>query len=88
MSAADIPVAERWERRRRLSRGSPVWRYLAGQRALPEGVLLAADAAHAAREGPNGSAWFAHRDGAGRLTDTVMNGGFRPLRNLTSAWDF
>ena len=65
---------ERWERRRRLSRGSPVWRYLAGQRALPERILVAADAADAVREGPHGSAWFAHRDGAGRVTGIEMRG--------------
>jgi hypothetical protein len=73
-SASDIPVGELWERRRRLSRGSPAWRYLAGQRALPERILVAADAADAVREGPRGSAWFAHRDGAGRLTGMEMRG--------------
>jgi hypothetical protein len=73
-SASGIPVGERWERRRRLSRGSPVWRYLAEQRALPERILVAADAADAVREGPYGSAWFAHRDGAGRVTGIEMRG--------------
>jgi hypothetical protein len=73
-SAPDIPVAQRWERRRPLSRGSPVWRYLTGQRGLPERILLAADAADAVREGPHGSAWFAHRDGAGVLTGIEMRG--------------
>jgi hypothetical protein len=28
----------------------------------------------ALREGPRGSAWFAHRDGAGRLTGIEMRG--------------
>ena len=73
-SASDIPVGERWERRRPLSRGSPVWRYLAGQRALPERILVAADAADAVREGPHSSAWFAHRDGAGLVTGIEMRG--------------
>jgi hypothetical protein len=72
--ASDIPVGERWERRRPLSRGSPVWRYLAGQRALPERILVTADAADAVREGPHGSAWFAHRDGAGLVTGIEMRG--------------
>ena len=72
--AADIPVGERWERHRRLAPGSPVWRYLTGQRALPECILVAADAADAVREGPHGSAWFAHRDGAGVLTGIEMRG--------------
>jgi hypothetical protein len=71
MSAPDIPVGERWERRRRLSRGSPAWLYLTRQRALPERILAAADVV---REGPHGSAWFAHRDGAGRLTGIEMRG--------------
>ena len=73
-SASDVPVGERWERRGCLSRGSPVWRYLAEQRALPERILVAADAADAVREGPYGSAWFAHRDGAGRVTGIEMRG--------------
>ena len=71
---SDVPVALRWERCRRLSRGSPVWRYLTYQRALPERILAAADAADAVREGPYGSAWFAHRDGAGLLTGIEMRG--------------
>ena len=74
ISASDVPVGERWERRRPLSRGSPVWRYLAGQRALPDRILAVADAADVVREGPHGSAWFAHRDGAGLLTGIEMRG--------------
>jgi hypothetical protein len=56
-----LPVAQRWDRRRLLSAGSPVWRYLTRQRGLPETILIAARAADAIREGPRGSAWFAHR---------------------------
>jgi hypothetical protein len=72
--ASPLPVAERWERCRPLSRGSPAWRYLTAQRGLPEAILMAARAADAIREGPRGSAWFAHRDGAGRLTGIEMRG--------------
>jgi hypothetical protein len=72
--AALVPVALRWQRRPLLSRGSPAWRYLAEQRGLPEGILLAACAADAAREGPYGSVWFAHRDDAGQLTGIEMRG--------------
>jgi hypothetical protein len=68
------PIAERWERCQSLSRGSPAWRYLTEQRGLPESVLLAARAADAVREGPRGSAWFAHRDNAGVLTGIEMRG--------------
>jgi hypothetical protein len=35
---------------------------------------MAARAADAVREGPRGSAWFAHRDHAGRLTGIEMRG--------------
>jgi hypothetical protein len=72
---ARVPIAQRWNRRRPLSRGSPAWLYLAGQRGLPESILAAARAADAVREGPRGSAWFAHRDGTGVLTGIEMRGG-------------
>jgi Protein of unknown function (DUF3991)/Toprim-like len=57
---ADRPVAERWARRPRLRRGSDAWTYLTGQRALTGQVLIAAAAQDIVREGPYGSAWFAH----------------------------
>jgi hypothetical protein len=41
---------------------------------LPESILVAARMADAIREGPHGSAWFAHRDGAGLLTGIEMRG--------------
>jgi len=69
-----VPVAQLWARRRRLSRGSATWGYLTGTRALPPAVLQAADLFDAVREGPHGSAWFAHRDGAGVLTGIDMRG--------------
>jgi hypothetical protein len=67
-------VAERWERRRPLSRGSPAWRFLTERRGLPENILLAARGADAIREGPRDSAWFAHRDATGLLTGIEMRG--------------
>ena len=57
-----------------MSPGSPAWRYLAGQRRLPEDVLAAADAADAVREGPHGSAWFAHQNAVGDVTGIEMRG--------------
>ena len=69
-----VPVAQLWARRRRLSRGSATWRYLTGERAIPAGVLAAADLFDAVREGPRGSAWFAHCDHAGALTGIDMRG--------------
>jgi len=68
------PVAQRWEQRRRLSRGSATWGYLTVTRALPPAVLAAADRFDAVREGPRGSGWFAHRDHAGVLTGIEMRG--------------
>ena len=69
-----IPVAMRWTRSQPLSPGSAAWLYLTGQRGLPERILVAACAADVLREGPHGSAWFAHRDGAGMLTGIEMRG--------------
>lgn len=69
-----VPVARRWERQRPLLRGSPAWRYLTDQRGLPGTILLAAGAVDAIREGPHGSAWFAHRNAAGELTGIEMRG--------------
>ena len=72
--ASCAPVARQWESRLPLSSQSPAWRYLAGQRGLPASILMAARITDAVRGGPHGSAWFAHRDGAGRLTGIEMRG--------------
>jgi hypothetical protein len=72
--ASSLSVVQRWERCQPLSDGSPAWLYLTGQRGLPESILGAARMADAIREGPHGSAWFAHRDGAGLLTGIEMRG--------------
>jgi len=69
-----VPVADLWARRSRLRRGSATWGYLTVQRALPAAVLAAADLFDAVREGPCGSAWFAHRGHAGELTGIDMRG--------------
>jgi hypothetical protein len=80
-----LPVAARRERRLPLSRGSPAWRYLTEQRRLPETILLSARAADAVREGPRGSAWFAHRDAEGVLTGIEMRGS--DYRNFAAGGD-
>lgn len=72
--APSAPIPERWARCQPLSRGSSAWRYLTEQRGLPARILAAAHAADAVREGPRGSAWFAHRDGGGFLTGIEMRG--------------
>ena len=71
---ADLPPGERWQTRRRLRRGSPTWHYLCRTRCLPGCVLAAAASIDAVREGPYGSAWFAHRDHDGELTGIEMRG--------------
>ena len=83
--APRVPVARQWDRRQPLSRGSPAWLYLTGQRGLPENILSAARAADAIREGPRGSAWFAHRDGVGLLTGIEMRG--PDYRNFSAGGD-
>jgi hypothetical protein len=72
--ASSLSAVQRWERCQPLSDGSPAWLYLARQRGLPERILMGARAADAIREGPRGSAWFAHRDRAGLLTGIEMRG--------------
>ena len=72
--ASNLPVALRWARRRPLSLGSPAWLYLTTVRGLPETILTAAVSADSIREGPHGSAWFAHRDGRGNVTGIEMRG--------------
>ncbi|EIM72738.1 hypothetical protein A33O_18889 [Nitratireductor aquibiodomus RA22] len=64
----DLSVPERWNARRKPWRGSATWRYLQGERALPDSVLRAAIAQDLLREGPRGSMWAAHRDHAGAVT--------------------
>ncbi len=68
------PMAERWSGRPRLRRGSAVWIYLNQIRCLPSAVLTAADQADVVREGPYGSAWFAHRSDAGTVSHIEIRG--------------
>jgi hypothetical protein len=72
--ASDRPVAERWADRKGVWPGSPTWRYLAWKRLLPSAIIEAASAAGVLREGPGGSAWFAHVDGAGSVAHVDIRG--------------
>ncbi len=54
--------------------GSAVWNYLTVERALPAAVLAGANGCDAVREGPYGSAWFAHRDGDGTVCHIEIRG--------------
>ena len=70
----DRSVAERWADRRAVWSGSPTWRYLARKRFLPSAIIEAASAAGVLREGPAGSAWFAHFNGAGSVAHVDVRG--------------
>ena len=60
--------------RRGVGRGSAAWTFLTRERALTPAIIAAATQADVLREGPYGSAWFAHRDGDGRMTGIEMRG--------------
>ena len=72
--APELPPAQRWSACRVLSWRSRTWRYLTQERALKEPVLSAASSWDAMREGPYGSAWFAHRNGTGEVVGIEMRG--------------
>ena len=57
----------------RLRRCSDAWRYLES-RGLPDSVLTAAAQCEVVREGPHGSAWFAHCDPAGLVIHVDVRG--------------
>jgi hypothetical protein len=80
--APSLPVQTRWDHRKVPTPGTPGWRYLTEIRQLPGAIVTAAGEAGALKEGPAGSAWFAHRDTDGRITGIEMRGpeyrGFSP----------
>jgi len=53
---------------------SPAWRYLARKRFLPSAIVDAASATGVLREGPAGSAWFAHSNRADSVADVDIRG--------------
>jgi hypothetical protein len=65
---ANTDITKRWSARRLLTHGSPAHDYLCRRRAIPGGVLKLASAAELIREGPSGSAWFAHHNDQGKIT--------------------
>ena len=69
-----VPAGELWWSHRPLIPESPSWAYLAITRKIPASVLEHARKLDMIREGPRGSAWFAHTDHAGRLTGIEMRG--------------
>jgi hypothetical protein len=70
----DRAVAARWAERRAVWSSSPAWRYLRRQRGLSAAIIEAASVAGVLREGPVGSAWFAHFDRAGAVAHVDVRG--------------
>ncbi|MDX8499138.1 DUF3991 and toprim domain-containing protein [Mesorhizobium sp. VK4C] len=64
----DLSISARWQSRRSPWPGSTTWRYLCGERRLPETIIRAAIRQDRLREGPRGSMWAAHTDQTGALT--------------------
>jgi hypothetical protein len=69
-----IPVDAQWCRRPTLATNSATWRYLTLARGLPPRILHHAAWHGVIREGPEGSAWFAHRHHDHRLSGIEMRG--------------
>jgi hypothetical protein len=71
---AALPPELQWTTHSQVAEGSAAWTYLTRERALTPTIVAAATQADVLREGPQGSAWFAHRDGDGRTTGIEMRG--------------
>jgi Protein of unknown function (DUF3991) len=70
----DRSVADRWAERKAVWSNSPTWRYLRRKRGLSAAIIEAAAAAGVLREGPVGSASFAHFDRAGAVAHVDVRG--------------
>jgi hypothetical protein len=70
----DRAVAARWAERRAVWSNSPAWRYLRLERGLSPAIIEAASVADVLREGPVGSAWFAHVDRGGAVAHVDVRG--------------
>jgi hypothetical protein len=66
-SKVDASVADRWEHRKRPWLASATWTYLTRSRAIPWHVVRKAIDADLVREGPYGSMWAKHADGADQV---------------------
>jgi len=70
----DRSVADRWAERKAVWSTSPTWCYLRRKRGLSAAIIEAAAVAGVLREGPVGSAWFAHFDRAGAVAHVDVRG--------------
>lgn len=66
-SAPPASVPKRWTGRTIPRSGSPTWRYLAEERALPAHIIQMAIEQDRLRDGPRGSMWAAHTNDAGNV---------------------
>jgi hypothetical protein len=73
-NSPDRPVAERWAERKPVWPNSPTWRYLSRKRGLPSAIIEAVSVSGVLREGPGGSAWFAHLDNHGVVAHVDVRG--------------
>jgi len=76
---APRPQAQRdpswmWSHREKPGPGSDAWRYLTETRMLTPEILQLANRQDLLREGPRGTAWFAHHDEGGQVTGMEMRG--------------
>ncbi|HTV32972.1 MAG TPA: DUF3991 and TOPRIM domain-containing protein [Methylocella sp.] len=67
-------IAQRWAKRPPIRQGSATWDYLTMVRRLPPHMLEGARVEDVLREGPNYSAWFAHRDHTNLVTHVEIRG--------------
>lgn len=63
----DVVPSDRWHGRNVPRPGSKTWQYLRWKRSLPAAIIRAAADQGMLREGPCGSMWAAHADGAGEV---------------------
>jgi hypothetical protein len=70
----DKPVVVRWAERKAVWPNSRTRRYLTRERFLPSAIIEAASAAGVPREGPLGSAWFAHFDDTRAVSHVDVRG--------------
>jgi len=69
-----VPPEQRWLSQLPVEKGSRTWTYLTEERGLAAEIVVAATKADALRQGPYGSAWFAHRDGENAVIGFEMRG--------------
>jgi len=67
-------IAERWAKRPSIRQGTAAWQYLTTVRRLPPHMVDGAHVEDVLREGPYGSAWFAHRDHTNLVTHVEIRG--------------